>query len=561
MKFTAPAFVRHSVSCSVLAGVLCLSSGCTSSKSDPASNGQSTEATNQESPKETVANAIQALHPLEFEFQVERSAPSEELNGWANAMLADLIDPEVDEAKLTTALKPYLDEAAIARVLRRQFVPRDSVAIRDALWARAVAESVMKSQDSDINRVVRLFQFVTQVIHVVKADRPPLGLFETLQLGTGTAEDRAWVFGLLVQQLKLPTVVIEIAEDGQNPATVLVGVLNDSKLSLFDASVGLPLPAANDDAKRPLVNQVATLDQVLASDALLRQWDIEGSPYPYHAEQFKTAKFKVVGETGTWSRRFEGLQNGMTAHSTAVIFQPLLSVGEFKGAIQEVSEALANQVSADQIGVWSYPELRREQVESLTSEQVASTHELFEPFQAPLPVILVPLKDPKPDEFEFEVKFGKGWKTLQKARVEQLIQQNSEAIQKYLSLQNWARIPPVPAKGQPIPPQREADVVQRVPDEVKALHFRAAEMSFFWRASAQLSLGRFNTAAMDFEAYITRVGNGSFAAQAQYMAGLSTALEGRQSRGAAFMSRVGKDDPQYRAARYLIKRWKAAAEE
>lgn len=509
----------------------------------------------------SVSSALAALHPLEFEIGVPRDLPSGELNAWGDVMLADLVDPEVDDAKLKAALQPYLDEVVIERVLRRQFVPRDSVAIRDAIWARGIAEAVAKNTDNDLARVVQLFRYVTQNLHVLPDDKVPLGVFDRLQLGFGQPEDRAWTFALLAQQLKLPTVIVEPKLPDDAAKSVLVGVVIDPEIYLFDATVGLPIPAVDDDLKQVQITKVATLQQVLANDAVLRQLDLEGNPYPYQSEHFRAAKLAVIGDSTLWSRRSEALQNGMAKESTAVVFQPLVSVGPFEGVLDQVAAVVKDQLPAGSVGVWKYAEERREQREVLNAEQLAGLRELFDPFQAPRPLIIVPIEKPEAGKAPVKLEFGKGWNHLLIARTKQLIGQSTESIPMYLKLQGWSRIPPTPSKGLAVPAEFEAEVTRLIPEDVQRLHGQAAELALFWRATCQLSLGEYGTAANDFETYLTRVARGTFPAQSRYLAGLATALKGNPSRALAFLSRIDASDSQYRAARILMKRWKALADD
>jgi len=542
----------------LVSGLLCGAIGCfgTAETKSPTTSDKPAEKQ-----AVSVSSALAALHPIEFEIGVPRDLPSGELNSWGDVMLADLMDPEVDEGKLREALKPFLDEVMIERVLRRQFVPRDSVAIRDAIWARGIAETVAKTTDSDLDRVVQLFQFVTQNLHVLPDDNVPLGLFDRLQLGFGQPEDRAWTFALLAQQLKLPTVIIEPKLPDDAKKSVLVGVVIDPEIYLFDATVGLPIPAENDDQQQVQITKVATLQQVLASDAVLRQLDLEGHAYPYQSEHFRAATLSVIGDTTLWSRRSEALQNGMAKESTAVVFQPLVSVGPFEGVLDQVVSVVKGQLPAGNVGVWKYAEDRREQREVLNAEQVAGLKELFDPFQAPRPLIIVPIEKPEAGKAPVKLEFGKGWNHLLIARTKQLIGQTTESIPMYLKLQGWARIPPTPSKGLAVPAEFEAEVTRLIPEDVQRLHGQAAELALFWRATCQLSLGEYGTAANDFETYLTRVARGTFPAQSRYLAGLATALKGNPSRALAFMSRIDPSDPQYRAARILMKRWKALADD
>jgi hypothetical protein len=78
----------------------------------------------------------------------------------------------------------------------------------------------------------------------------------------------------------------------------LPAVLLNKQLYLFDPRLGLPIPGPNDEG-------VATLEQVRSDDALLRQLDVDGSPYPLHADAFKDVEAYIVADPFdlTWRAR------------------------------------------------------------------------------------------------------------------------------------------------------------------------------------------------------------------------------------------------------------------
>ncbi len=526
---------------------------------------------------------LAGLQPAEFEFNVPRELPSTELNRWARSMLADLVDQDIDDQKFAESLKPFLDAATVERTVRRSFVPRDSAAIRDAFWARAIVEATAKEVPNDVDRVVQLFYFVTNNMRLIADSNEtlPLAPFDSMLLGSGTANDRAWAFAVLLQQLRITSVIVEPTSDAAAgvaslpTAPVLVGVLCEGRLRLFDMRLGLPLAGPDDDPKRPLITSPATLPQVAENDALLRQFDVpNGEPYPLRAEQLKNVKLSVIGDSTTWSRRMEALQNGLAGlkGKSLVCFQPLASVGQYDGVLESLIKEMQGLVAADRIGVWGFPERQREAREQLSPEQSAARIAALTTFQAPRPLIVTVKTEGDRQIPKLEFQLGSNHHLA--SRVKHILGHYDVAIPQYLKTQTWRRFPPSAknrviesrdgGKAQILPPapdaifvtpEIEAQIAQDIPLEIRELHGRAANEALYWRGCCQMSLGQYKTAAEDFEAFLVQVRNSPFTSPARYMAGVAAALDDRASRGAAFLRKIEKDDPNYRAARFLIHRW------
>ena len=540
------------------------------------------------------------LQPEEFEFNVPRDLPATELNNWAHSMLADLVDQDIDDAKFAAALKPFLDPATVERALRRSFVPRDSAAIRDAYWAREIVEVTAKDVPNDVDRVVQLFYFVTHNMRLIADSKValPLAPFDSMLLGKGTANDRAWAFAVLLQQLRITAVIVDPVSDAaatdtatdtatetatetasQASAPVLVGVLCEGGLRMFDMRLGLPLPSSNDDVKRPLVTSPATLQQLAENDALLRQFDASNdAPYLLRAEQLKQVKLSIIADSSSWSRRMEALQNGLAGSKgkSLFCFQPLASVGQYDGVLENVAKELKGLVAPDRIGVWSYPEQQREAREHLSPEQSEERIAALTTFQAPRPLIVT--VEMKGDQQIPKLEFQRGQNLHLSSRLKHILGQYDVAIPQYLKTQGWRRFPPSArnrviesrdgGKSQILPPAPNAifvtpdieeQLVSEIPQEIRELHGRAAEEAMYWRGGCQLSLGQYKTAAEDFEAFLVQVrSSSSLNTSARYLAGVAAALDDRTSRGAAFLRKIDQDDPNYRAARFLIRRWTEA---
>ncbi len=550
------------VGCALLFGALFVV-GCNGSKPEQeAAKPQARAAV-----EVTLDGPLASLQPDEFELNVPRDLPSRELNSWAEVMMTDPAQAGVSDEELTAALKSVLSEEEIQRVLFRQFIERDSVYLRDVYWARTTTELVARSSKdkSETERIVELFYYVTDNLPIVPStsdEALPLGPFESLLVGRGSAEVRAWTFALLMKQLRIQTVVVETEAKPESTGfkPLLVGVLSNGEFLLFDAAMGLPIPAPSDDGSTPRVMQPATLKQVQADDGLLRKLDAdENEPYPLKSEQLKTAKLRLIGETGMWARRMEGLQAGLASVKPAVAFEPLVTVESYDGVLNEVQGAAKDIVPAESVTIWPYAEAQREAREHLTEKQILTYKQLRALLVAPRPLsIFIDEKKPEAEQVP-ELVFGNGWNYLLQARAHQLLGRHGDAIPLYLKLQGWRRIPPTPKGALPITPQSEPIVLKLISEhapEMLVFQEQAGATALFWRASTQLGRDEYQLAASDFEAYVTTVADGAFARPARYLAGVASALNGKQSRGAGFLRRIAKDDPQYFAAKFYIRRWK-----
>lgn len=535
--------------------VTLLTAGCT--RSQPSNRPESSA---KQKADVSLASPLASLQPDEFELNVPRYLPSAEINRWAEEMMADPAEGGVSDEKLAQALKSVLSDNEINRVMQRSFVERDSAYLRDCYWARAVTQLVAYSATDDVDRVSRLFYQVVDNLVVGKASTVsiPMGPFEALLVGRGPAEMRAWTLSLLLRQHRIPTVLLDLGkvESATSSQPVLVGAVVGADVFVFDAQLGLPLSGAKDDAtkeRRPMMP--ATLKELQADDSLLRRFDVnDDERYPVTAEKLKSAKLRLIGETSVWARRMEGLQAGLTADRQAVVFESLVSVDAIEGVMDGLQAVARDHGLTEPVGVWDYPEVQREARESLTDEQKAAFTKVGEAFAAPRPLSV----DVAADQTSVKLNFGSGWNHHRTARVQQLLGNYSEAIPMYLKLQGWRRVPPTPKGAMPITPASEPTVIEmlrtQTPDVV-AMHEKAGSEALYWRGCCQISRGEYQVAASDLESYLQQVVYGSFEGPARYMAGVAAAMNGKLSRGSGFLRRIPKDDPQYFAARFLIRRW------
>jgi hypothetical protein len=561
---------------SLFVAIAVLLQGCKQEDAEPAGS----EITPDKAVVISLETTFQGLLPDELEFNVRRDLPTSDINEWSDEMLAEMVDPEVDEKVLAESLSKLLPAKVVERVLRPTFVLRDANHIRDSLWAREVAESVTKHSDSDLDSVVDLFYFVVNTIRLVPAaDSLPFGPFESALYGSGSAEDRAWAFATLLRQRRIPTFVFagqpsvdetensEPDDESSSAKTLIVGTLLNDSVYLFDAGLGLPIASPDESETAALVRQPATLTQVSGDASVLAKMGVgETSPYKISLEQFKLLQPQIIGDSSVWSRRMEGLRNGQPVEVKTLIFESLVSCGPFEGQVEIVSDHLSKVLPDSRVGVWLYPEHQREARELVSGDKDQSVRldSLRDTFKVPQPVSVGVVPDEKnPGQQKLKFLFGASWGTHRRGRIDQILGRPEQAIPAYLKVQNWRTMPPSP-DDQPIDAGLKARAAQQLPEEVKQRHLNAAEEALIWRATCQIQKGAYASAAVDLEGYVRQLSSatfpGRFRNEAYYLTGISLALSGNSSRGTAFLRKVAPEDSRYDVSKWLIKRWTSQKE-
>ncbi len=145
--------------------------------------------------------------------------------------------------------------------------------------------------------------------------------WQALLTGRGHAWVRADVFILLARQQRLDVVMLGIDADppreNAEPAPWTTAVLLDGQLYLLDPRLGLPIPRADGQG-------VATLADVLAEPALLRQLDVEGGPrYPIDEPDLSRVVAMLDATPDYLSQRMKLVESRLTgANKTVLSVQP-----------------------------------------------------------------------------------------------------------------------------------------------------------------------------------------------------------------------------------------------
>jgi hypothetical protein len=193
----------------------------------------------------------------------------------------------------------------------------------------------------DLERATALFDWTVRNVQLVPdEDAVPHRPWKVLLYGRATAEQRAWVFALLCRQLELDVVMLATKPPGQ-PADASAGqgesrywlpaLVLGEELHLFDTRLGLALPGAGGQG-------IATLKQVSEDDALLRQLDFEGAPYPIAADMLKDVTAYAVADWFDLSRRALQVDQKLTGDDRLVLSTDPSALAERLRAVPPIGQ-------------------------------------------------------------------------------------------------------------------------------------------------------------------------------------------------------------------------------
>lgn len=346
------------------------------------------------------------------------------------------------DGPIVTNIKPIEDALSGEdrdRTLSKRFSRRDVQYVRQSLLLSRIARRIVDGRQTDRDRALATMTLISQQVEPIPqssaADRP-LTPFESLLIGRGTASDRAWIFAEILRQIRIDTVVFMHADPKVSP---LLGVLAEQDILLFDPLTGFPVPAAGESDRKQIFQEPARLADVLVDDAILRQLDVEGSPFPWTADSLKAATVGVVGTSCTWSPRMAELQFQWPSTESCIVYDGLgPSAGLERGLLVRANDQLGpHGYGADRVKVWDYPEQRAAQYESLGAENSPHMQSYVEIMAGPMTV-----EGDAPDsDGKRKLSIHRSKHPLQQARVQQLIGERVAAVQGYLPLTR-AHIPP-----------------------------------------------------------------------------------------------------------------------
>lgn len=490
-----------------------------------------------------IDNAMSMLEPerLEISSSLERAVAL--LNQWT----LNCANFDTDPPTLTDSQKPffkkYLGEAQLAKMDLTRFTESDAKFIRDSQLFNGMVNAAIAGKSNDVERVTAAFYYCMSNVALItnKQNVLPLSPYEICILGTGSAEQRAWIYIDMLRQLRMDAVLLKPAEEA--PYKLLVGVLLNENIYLFDPVLSLPIPAKEQPADAVLIPNPATLADVLKSPAILKDFYGEEAANRFSAEELKTPQVLIMGRSCEWSTRMRRLEDSLSRKQTFVLFRNLEELKGDPGFIAHLQTIGKGILKDAEIKVSEYPDKEINASESVTGDLAKQIASIRLPFNAPVPYDVKLRKETKDG---FVVPWGAPSKKLLKTRTAQLLGEQKSAIESFVTTRLEAGFP--------------SDLI--VPQKTRLMHLMAAHEATYFLALGQYLQGENAAAGESFNDYLRLYPgvNPERTIAAVYQMAFSDAKSDKLS---SAIVAVGENKPPEAlkpAFPYLEKRWRALRE-
>ena len=560
-----------------------LSAGCAPPASTKKSERESAELAAKADESRVQRNLQNAFETLRPEILGIASGPEQAiavLNEWAKGA-------KVEAEKRNERWEPHqphgllksLPKEWIERVSLDQFVERDAAYLRDCLWANRATKFGAGDAEKDLDVVVTLFEYVVRNLVLIPPGgrRVPLGPFDAIVLGRGTAADRAWVFAELLRQRNIDSVILSprrASGDAGDDASFLIGVLFDKDILLFDPTLGLPVAADAADPKSPQVRLPASLRLVQREPELLTQLARDsGGRFTLTAKMLEAPQVELICQSEQLAVRMKRLQAELSGEEqAAVVSDPLEDGVDQPGLWSRVAKHPAAAWSPEDVTIWSYPEAVRESSTRMTSDQQKELTRLSLALGAPVRVQRFLAKADVNSKTPYDLEFGKPERTLMKRRLEHIIGRWTDAIPGYLAAQLYDVETPtsksleiVSADGKEKQPAAIATVaesrtlrflmMQPQYAPIRKVHLLAGDDACFWQALCQFEQRRWEAANNQCVVYGNQHSNGGWFAANQSLLAAVLVKEKKLKEAIKALKEIDADDPLSAGARVMTARW------
>lgn len=527
-------------------------------------------------------NAMESLRPDKFGIVSGSEQAIAVLNEWAKGAKAEAEKRgEGWVAHRPHGLLKSLPKEWMEQVSLEQFVERDAAYLRDCLWASKATKFAAGDAEKDLDVVVNLFDYVVRNVVLIppRSRRVPIGPFDVMVHGRGTAHDRAWVFAELLRQRNVDSVILaprRANREAPGEETILVGVLFEKDILLFDPTLGLPLTADAVEPKSALPRLPISLRQVQREPQLLAAIARDsGGKFWMTAAMLEAPQVELICHSEQLSIRMKRLQQELSGEQSVNVADPLEDSDDQPGLWSRVAKHPSAAWSPDDVAIWPYPESVRESAANLTPDQQKDLLKLSQSLGAP---IRVQRLLEKPDSQGPALEFAKPERALMKRRMEHVIGRWTDAVPGYLAAQLYDVDPPT-AKGLQFVPADGKKKVEEVSivgtaetrnlrlmlmqpqyAHIRKLHLMAGDDACFWLAQCQFEQNRMQAVVDQCVVYANQHSSGGWVAANQSLMATALAKQKKLKTAIRALKEIDEDDPSSGGYRVLMARWQRLLE-
>lgn len=451
-----------------------------------------------------------------------------------------------------------------------QFRQRDAAHLRDCLVIQSLANRIRQSapeQGGEPALVRHAFRLINHNVLLEPRHMAdlPMSAYDIVLLGRGTAADRAWIFVNTLRTLGIDALVVTPGgEADAATGPLLVGVVRERELDLFDPGRGIPLPGPGSETPEVLP---ATLRQLISEPGLAPPVP-EGVAPP----DWKQPRGWLVGDLGYYSQLSHRLQSVFGGEQAIFVSDPLQDLEGRPGLWRRLLEAADGLLKAEQLALWPYSSEQVAQSLALKDQQLDLKKASRLRFMAYLVLIPDPTnpgrmilsgsrqyRDPALAGGEGRDGDMQGFTRTEtratsgrqlEARLFHLGGEWKEAISAYVEVQSNAQ------EVLRIPQESVVVDLGSGPIDVKRFHVLAVDDAAYWMALCQWEQGQLKAAQSTLERYLKQARPGSqWSRQARWLLAELLANQGRHPEAAEVLSQL-PDGPDSPGAEVLIKAWK-----
>lgn len=280
--------------------------------------------------KQFLTSATSQLRPENLSISTDLEASIGLLNHWRTLNKAANVEITIPER--------FLNEDVIKCLESPTFTRDDGRHFRLSVLMSEIADFLSQRAEQDVDRIVEVFYYVMRNIALVGDDEQTEhdSLDDLVFFGQGKALDRAWVLTALLRQMRIDTVVLRPTS---KPNELLVGVLLNGQVYLFDPRWGIPLPALADTATA-LPRRAATLAEAIEHPEIFQALTVRSDqPYPLTSDDLRSLKIEFFSRKESWTPRILLLEGSLPAEFKCLLFDSPIDLPDRPGIVTRISQA------------------------------------------------------------------------------------------------------------------------------------------------------------------------------------------------------------------------------